>query len=199
MAALMTVFLLSLGGFPPTAGFVAKWYIFSAAVRANYYDLAIVGMLTSVNEAGPAMNTTASMPPLSGRPTTGDRCQSASASAPNSAFSLGFFNLASQPALNAEMVLHLMLRMIQRLRVLIQALVSSCDSGVRDRTSSIAASTSLSSPDTIVVVDGSSPPAAKAGQPSVLSIAGTSHAVAELVSEKEKLLVERLSGLTGVM
>jgi NADH-quinone oxidoreductase subunit N len=48
MAALMTVFLLSLGGLPPTAGFVAKWYVFSAAVRAGYYDLAIVGMLTSV-------------------------------------------------------------------------------------------------------------------------------------------------------
>jgi NADH-quinone oxidoreductase subunit N len=47
-AALMTVFLLSLGGLPPTAGFVAKWYVFSAAVRAGYYDLAIVGMLTSV-------------------------------------------------------------------------------------------------------------------------------------------------------
>jgi NADH-quinone oxidoreductase subunit N len=48
MAALMTVFLLSLGGLPPTAGFVAKWYVFSAAVAAGYYDLAIVGMLTSV-------------------------------------------------------------------------------------------------------------------------------------------------------
>jgi len=48
LAALMTVFLLSLGGLPPTAGFVAKWYIFSAAVRAGYYDLAIVGLLTSV-------------------------------------------------------------------------------------------------------------------------------------------------------
>jgi NADH-quinone oxidoreductase subunit N len=48
IAALMTIFLLSLGGLPPTAGFVAKWYIFSAAVRAGYYDLAIVGMLTSV-------------------------------------------------------------------------------------------------------------------------------------------------------
>jgi NADH-quinone oxidoreductase subunit N len=48
MAALMTVFLLSLGGLPPTAGFVAKWYVFSAAVGAGYYDLAIVGMLTSV-------------------------------------------------------------------------------------------------------------------------------------------------------
>jgi NADH-quinone oxidoreductase subunit N len=42
------VFLLSLGGLPPTAGFVAKWYVFSAAVRAGYYDLAIIGMLTSV-------------------------------------------------------------------------------------------------------------------------------------------------------
>ena len=31
--ALMTVFLLSLGGFPPTAGFIAKWYIFAAAVE----------------------------------------------------------------------------------------------------------------------------------------------------------------------
>ncbi len=48
LAALMTVFLLSLGGLPPTAGFVGKWYIFSAAVRAGHYDLAIVGMLTSV-------------------------------------------------------------------------------------------------------------------------------------------------------
>ena len=48
LAALMAVFLLSLGGLPPTAGFVAKWYVFSAAVRAGYYDLAIVGMLTSV-------------------------------------------------------------------------------------------------------------------------------------------------------
>ena len=26
-------FLLSLGGFPPTAGFIAKWYVFSAAVK----------------------------------------------------------------------------------------------------------------------------------------------------------------------
>ncbi len=33
MAALLTIFLLSLGGFPPTVGFVAKWYIFNAAVQ----------------------------------------------------------------------------------------------------------------------------------------------------------------------
>jgi len=42
------VFLLSLGGFPPTAGFIGKWYIFSAAVQDGYYGLAIVGVLTSV-------------------------------------------------------------------------------------------------------------------------------------------------------
>ena len=44
----MTVCLLSLGGLPPTVGFIGKWYIFSAAVSAGYYGLAIVGVLTSV-------------------------------------------------------------------------------------------------------------------------------------------------------
>jgi NADH-quinone oxidoreductase subunit N len=48
LAALMTVFLLSLGGFPPTAGFIAKWYIFQAAVEESYYWLAIIGVLSSV-------------------------------------------------------------------------------------------------------------------------------------------------------
>jgi NADH-quinone oxidoreductase subunit N len=48
LAALMTVSLLSLGGLPPTAGFIGKWYIFSAAVSAGYYGLAIIGVLTSV-------------------------------------------------------------------------------------------------------------------------------------------------------
>jgi NADH-quinone oxidoreductase subunit N len=48
MAGLMTVFLLSLGGIPPTAGFVAKWYVIAAAVQEGYYGLAIIAMLTSV-------------------------------------------------------------------------------------------------------------------------------------------------------
>ncbi|HEU4787280.1 MAG TPA: NADH-quinone oxidoreductase subunit N [Gemmatimonadaceae bacterium] len=48
VAALMTVFLLSLGGFPPMAGFIAKWYIFYAAVQEGYYWLAIIGVLSSV-------------------------------------------------------------------------------------------------------------------------------------------------------
>jgi NADH-quinone oxidoreductase subunit N len=44
----MALFLLSLGGFPPTAGFIAKWYVFSAAIGAGYYWLAIIGFLSSV-------------------------------------------------------------------------------------------------------------------------------------------------------
>jgi NADH-quinone oxidoreductase subunit N len=48
LAALMTIFLLSLGGFPPTAGFIAKWYVFTAAVGAGYYGLAVIGVLSSV-------------------------------------------------------------------------------------------------------------------------------------------------------
>jgi NADH-quinone oxidoreductase subunit N len=48
LAALLTVFLLSLGGFPPTVGFVAKWYIFNAALQQNFVALAILGVLTSV-------------------------------------------------------------------------------------------------------------------------------------------------------
>jgi NADH-quinone oxidoreductase subunit N len=48
LAALLTVFLLSLGGFPPTVGFVAKWYIFNAAIQEHLVALAILGVLTSV-------------------------------------------------------------------------------------------------------------------------------------------------------
>jgi NADH-quinone oxidoreductase subunit N len=48
LSALLTVFLLSLGGFPPTVGFIAKWYIFNAAVQQGLISLAILGVLTSV-------------------------------------------------------------------------------------------------------------------------------------------------------
>jgi NADH-quinone oxidoreductase subunit N len=48
LAGLMTVFLLSLGGFPPMAGFIGKWYIFGAAIERGYYSLAIIGVLSSV-------------------------------------------------------------------------------------------------------------------------------------------------------
>ena len=48
LALLLTIFLLSLGGFPPLAGFIGKWYLFTAAVSAGHYGLAIIGVLTSV-------------------------------------------------------------------------------------------------------------------------------------------------------
>lgn len=47
-AAAMAVFMFSLAGIPPTAGFVGKFYIFSAAIDAGYIGLAIIGVLNSV-------------------------------------------------------------------------------------------------------------------------------------------------------
>src|SRR5512138_3361451 len=48
LAFAMAVFMLSLAGVPPTAGFVAKLYVFQAAVGAQLYGLAVLGVLTSV-------------------------------------------------------------------------------------------------------------------------------------------------------
>jgi NADH-quinone oxidoreductase subunit N len=50
-AALMTLFLLSLAGIPPTAGFIAKVNVFSAAIDAGYWVLALIGVLASVAAA----------------------------------------------------------------------------------------------------------------------------------------------------
>jgi NADH-quinone oxidoreductase subunit N len=47
LGALLTLFLVSLGGIPPTAGFVGKFYLFSAAVKNGYIWLAVIGVLNS--------------------------------------------------------------------------------------------------------------------------------------------------------
>ncbi|MBL0318217.1 MAG: NADH-quinone oxidoreductase subunit NuoN [Alphaproteobacteria bacterium] len=47
-AALITIFLLSMAGIPPLAGFFAKFYIFRAAVDAGLYPLVLIGALSSV-------------------------------------------------------------------------------------------------------------------------------------------------------
>ncbi|HEY3497672.1 MAG TPA: NADH-quinone oxidoreductase subunit N [Polyangiaceae bacterium] len=47
-ALAFSLFLLSLAGAPPTAGFFGKLYVFSAAIDANLYGLAVVGLLNSV-------------------------------------------------------------------------------------------------------------------------------------------------------
>ena len=43
----MIMFLLSLGGIPPTAGFIGKYYLFAAAVQAGFGWLAIIAVLMS--------------------------------------------------------------------------------------------------------------------------------------------------------
>src|SRR6195256_936243 len=43
----MLLFMLSLGGIPPTAGFMGKFWLFSAAIDAKYYWLALIGVLNS--------------------------------------------------------------------------------------------------------------------------------------------------------
>ncbi len=43
----MLVFMLSLGGIPPTAGFIGKYYLFAAAIQAGFGWLAIIAVLMS--------------------------------------------------------------------------------------------------------------------------------------------------------
>jgi NADH-quinone oxidoreductase subunit N len=43
----MSLFLFSLAGMPPTAGFIGKFYLFSGAIKAGYTWLAIIGVLNS--------------------------------------------------------------------------------------------------------------------------------------------------------
>ena len=43
----MTIFLFSLMGLPPTAGFTGKFYVFAGAVKAGYIWLAVIGVLNS--------------------------------------------------------------------------------------------------------------------------------------------------------
>src|SRR2546427_12139092 len=43
----MLIFMLSLGGVPPTAGFMGKFWLFGAAIASGYYWLAVIGVLNS--------------------------------------------------------------------------------------------------------------------------------------------------------
>ena len=43
----MSIFLFSLAGIPPAAGFIGKFYLFSGAIQAGYIWLAIIGVLNS--------------------------------------------------------------------------------------------------------------------------------------------------------
>jgi len=48
LAVMLAVLFFSLAGIPPLAGFFAKFYVFLAAIEAELYTLAIVGVLASV-------------------------------------------------------------------------------------------------------------------------------------------------------
>jgi NADH-quinone oxidoreductase subunit N len=48
MAAMLTVQMFSLAGIPWLAGFFGKWYVFLAAIDADLYALAVIGVLASV-------------------------------------------------------------------------------------------------------------------------------------------------------
>jgi len=47
LSAVLSVFFISLAGVPPTAGFLAKYYLFSQAIQIGLYPLAIGGILAS--------------------------------------------------------------------------------------------------------------------------------------------------------
>ncbi len=48
IALFLTILLFSLAGIPPLAGFFAKYFVFIAAIEAELYALAIIGVLASV-------------------------------------------------------------------------------------------------------------------------------------------------------
>jgi NADH-quinone oxidoreductase subunit N len=47
-AIMMAIFMLSLMGIPPTAGFLGKYWLFAAAVKGHIYWLVVVAVLMSV-------------------------------------------------------------------------------------------------------------------------------------------------------
>ncbi len=51
VAAAFAIFMLSLAGFPPLAGFTGKFFIFSAAVETGWAWLAVIGVLNSLVSA----------------------------------------------------------------------------------------------------------------------------------------------------
>lgn len=156
------------------------------ALTCYSYILLMVDRIVGVVTSGEYGSTSA---------TTSNSGSSSSTASPPASLSLGFFSLASQPALNAEVVLHLALRMVQRLRVLIQVFVSVCKDSMSasqaDRQTCGVTPESLSGN---TVVEGSW---RKGSNATTASISVTSYAVADLVGERERLLVEKLSGLTG--
>lgn len=51
MAHMMAIFMFSMAGIPPLAGFFTKYFIFFSAIEAQLYGLAIIGVISSVISA----------------------------------------------------------------------------------------------------------------------------------------------------
>jgi NADH-quinone oxidoreductase subunit N len=48
LSAAMAIFMVSLAGFPPTAGFIAKYGLFSAAIAKGYIWLVVIAVLNTL-------------------------------------------------------------------------------------------------------------------------------------------------------
>ena len=48
LGAAMALFMISLAGLPPTGGFIAKFYVFSVAIRAGHVWLTVIAVFSSV-------------------------------------------------------------------------------------------------------------------------------------------------------
>ena len=70
IAAAMTVFMLSLIGFPPTLGMVGKFYLFRSVIAGGYTWLAIIGVLTSLISAYYYLRVVVTMYMKDGEPVT---------------------------------------------------------------------------------------------------------------------------------
>jgi len=70
LAAAMTIFMLSLTGFPPTLGLVGKFYLFRAVLSGGYVGLAIIGVLTSLISAYYYLRVVVTMYMQEGEPET---------------------------------------------------------------------------------------------------------------------------------
>jgi NADH-quinone oxidoreductase subunit N len=70
LAAAMTIFMLSLIGFPPTLGLVGKFYLFRAVLSGGFTGLAIIGVLTSLISAYYYLRVVVTMYMQEGEPET---------------------------------------------------------------------------------------------------------------------------------
>lgn len=51
LAYVLAIFMFSLAGIPPFAGFWGKWFVFYAAINAGLFSLSVIGVVTSVISA----------------------------------------------------------------------------------------------------------------------------------------------------